>query len=75
MATISHQQARHFNAPEVNIALPVINTLHAMPSISHLSSTQTDLAQLNLHYAIFTPLIILKTMIIMIVFLSLGPTT
>ncbi len=51
MATTSHQQARHFNAPEVNIPLPAINTLHAMPSISHLSSTQTNLAQSNLCYA------------------------
>ena len=42
MATTSHQQATHFNIPEVNIALPTINTLNAMPSISHLSSTQTD---------------------------------
>jgi hypothetical protein len=39
MATTSLQQARHFNAPEVNIALPTINTLHAMPSMSQLSST------------------------------------
>jgi hypothetical protein len=47
MATTYHQQARHFNAPEVNIALPTLNTLHTMPSMSHLSSTQTDLAQTN----------------------------
>ena len=53
MATTSHQQATHFNIPEVNIALPTINTLNAMPSISHLSSTQTDLAQSNLHYTDF----------------------
>jgi hypothetical protein len=53
MATTSHQQTSHCNAPEVNIALPTIHTRHAMPSISHLSSTQTDLAQLNLHYANF----------------------
>ena len=42
MATTALQQARHFNAPEVNIALPPINTLYAMPSISHLSSTATN---------------------------------
>jgi len=53
MATTSHQQAIHFNAPEVNTALPTINTLHAMPSMSHLSSTQTDLAQSNVRYADF----------------------
>ena len=39
MATTALQQARHFNAPEVNIALPPINTLYAMPSISQLTST------------------------------------
>ena len=53
MTTTSHQQARHFNAPEVNIPLPTINILNSMPSISHLSSTQTDLAQSNLRYADF----------------------
>jgi hypothetical protein len=51
MATTSLQQARHFNAPEVNIALPTINTLYAMPSISQLSSTHTNFAQLNLRNA------------------------
>jgi len=51
MANTSHQQARHFNAPEVNIALPTINTLYTMPSMSHLSSTQTDIAQTNVSYA------------------------
>ena len=53
MATTSHQQARHLNALEVNITLPTINTLHTMPSMSHLSSTQTDLAQSNVRYADF----------------------
>jgi hypothetical protein len=53
MATTSHQQARHFNAPEVNITLPTINTLYTMLSMSHLSSTQTDLAQSNVSYADF----------------------
>ncbi len=53
MATTSHQQARHCNAPEVNITLPTINTLHVMPSMSHLSSTQTDIAQSNVRYADF----------------------
>ena len=53
MATTSHQQARHCNAPEVNITLPTINTLHAMPSMSHLSSTQTNIAQSNVRYADF----------------------
>jgi hypothetical protein len=51
MATTALQQARHFNAPEVNIALPTINTLYAMPSISQLSSTATNITQLNLRNA------------------------
>ena len=53
MATTSHQQARHFNAPEVNITLPTMHTLRAMPSMSHLSSTHTDLAPPNVRYADF----------------------
>ena len=53
MATRSHQQARHVNAPEVNITLPTVNTLHTMPSMSHLSSTPTNLAQLNVRYTDF----------------------
>jgi hypothetical protein len=44
MATTSHQQA---------ITLPTINTLYTMLSMSHLSSTQTDLAQSNVSYADF----------------------
>ena len=53
IATTSHQQARHYNAPKVNIALPTLNTLHTMPSTSHLSSTHTHVAQLNLQYTDF----------------------
>ncbi len=51
MATTSHQHASHFNAPEVNINLPTTNTLHAMPSMSHLSFIQTNLAQSNERHA------------------------
>ncbi len=47
MATTALQQARHFNTPEISIALPIINTLYAMPSISQLSSTATNITQLN----------------------------
>ena len=53
MTTTSLQQVRHFNAPEVNIALPTINTPHAMPSMSQLSSTHTNLAQSNFRYTDF----------------------
>ena len=47
MATTALQQARHFNTPEISIALPTTNTLYAMPSISQLSSTATNITQLN----------------------------
>ncbi len=47
MATTALHQARHFNAPTISIALPTINTLYAMPSISQLSSTATNITQLN----------------------------
>jgi hypothetical protein len=53
VATTSHQQARCFNALEANVTVLTINTLHAMPSMSHLSSTQTKLAQLHFHYTDF----------------------
>jgi len=51
MATTALQQARHFNAPEGNIALPTINTLYAMPSISQLSSTATNITHSNIRNA------------------------
>ncbi len=51
MATTALQQARHFNTPEIYIALPTINTLYAMPSISQLSSTATNITQLNIRNA------------------------
>ena len=53
MAITSHQQARCFTAPKANVTVPTINTLHAMPSMSHLSSTQTELAQSHFRYAVF----------------------
>ena len=53
LATTSHQQARCFNALEANITVPTVNTLHAMTSMSHLSSTQTELAQSHFCYADF----------------------
>jgi hypothetical protein len=54
LATTSHQQVKCFNAPEANVTVPTINTLHAMPSMSHLSLTQTDLAQSHFCYADFS---------------------
>ena len=35
----------------VNVSVPTINTLHGMPSLSHLSSTQSELGNCNVHYS------------------------
>jgi hypothetical protein len=37
------QQIRNFNSLMVNVSVPTINILHGMPSLSHLSSTQSEL--------------------------------
>jgi hypothetical protein len=37
----------------VEVSVPTINTLHGMPSLSHLSSTQSELGICNLHYSGF----------------------
>jgi hypothetical protein len=47
------QQIRNFNSLLVNVSVPTINTLHGMPSLSHLSSTQTELGNCNVHYSGF----------------------
>jgi hypothetical protein len=36
-----------------NVSVPTINTLHGMPSLSHLSSTQSELGNCNVHYSVF----------------------
>jgi hypothetical protein len=41
------QQIRNFNSLIVNVSVPTINTLHGMPSLSHLSSTQSELGNLT----------------------------
>ena len=35
----------------VDVSVPMINTLHGMPSLSHLSSTQSELGNCNVHYS------------------------
>ncbi len=35
----------------VNVSVPTINTLHDMPSLSHLSSTQSELENCSVHYS------------------------
>ncbi len=50
---IYQQQVRNFNSLRVNVSVLTINTLHGMPSLSHLSSTQSDLGNCNVHYSGF----------------------
>ncbi len=47
------QQIRNFNSLMVDVSVPTINTLHGMPSPSHLSSTQSQLGNCNVHYSGF----------------------
>ncbi len=47
------QQIRHFNSLMVDVSVPTTNTLHGMPSLSHLSSTQSELGNCNVHYSGF----------------------
>ncbi len=44
------QQIRNFNSLPVNVSVLTINTLHGMPSLLHLSSTQSELGNWNVHY-------------------------
>ncbi len=44
------QQMRNFNSLMADVSVPAINTLHGMPSLSHLSSTQSKLGNCNVHY-------------------------
>jgi hypothetical protein len=37
----------------VNVSVPTKNTLHGMPSLLHLSSTQSELGNCNVHYSGF----------------------
>ncbi len=37
----------------VDASVPTINTLHDMPSLLHLSSTQSELGSCNVHYFVF----------------------
>jgi hypothetical protein len=47
------QQIRNFNSLMVNVSVPMINNLHGMPSLSHLSSTQSELGNCNVHSSWF----------------------
>ncbi len=37
----------------VDVSVPMINTLHGVPSLSHVSSTQSELGNCNVHYSGF----------------------
>jgi hypothetical protein len=37
----------------VNVCVLTINTLHGMPTLLHLSSTQSELEKCNVHYSGF----------------------
>ena len=52
-ANTAIQQARHFNAPEIDVAVPTMNTLQAMPSLAHLSATQSELESSNFRFSAF----------------------
>jgi hypothetical protein len=47
------QQIRNFNSLTVKVSVPTINTLHGMPSLLHLLSTQSELGNFNVHYSGF----------------------
>jgi hypothetical protein len=44
--TTCQQQIKKFRE---NVAVPTMNTLHGMPSLLHLSSTQSELENSNVH--------------------------
>jgi hypothetical protein len=47
------QQIRNFNSLTFDISVPTKSTLHGMPSLLHLSSTQSKLGNCNVHYSGF----------------------
>ncbi len=44
---------RNLNSFSFDVFVPLTNTLHGMPSLLHLSSTENDLTNANVHYAEF----------------------
>ena len=45
------QQIMNFISLMIDVSVPMINTLHGMPSLLHLSSTQSELGNCNVHYS------------------------
>ncbi len=53
MSTSSQQQMRNFNSFSFHVSFPLTNTLHGMPSLLHLSSTENELTNANVCYTEF----------------------
>ncbi len=53
MSTSFQQQMRNLNSFSFDVSVPLTNTLHGMPSLLHLSSTENELKNANVHYAEF----------------------
>ncbi len=53
MSTSFQQQMRNFTSFSFDISVPLTNTLHGMPSLLHLSSTENELMNANVCYAEF----------------------
>jgi hypothetical protein len=53
MSTTFQQQMRNFNSLSFDVSVPLTNTLHGMPSLLHLSSTENELTNANVFYAEF----------------------
>ena len=53
MCTSFQQQMRNFNSFSFDVSVFLTNTLHGMPSLLHLSSTENELTNANVHYAEF----------------------
>ncbi len=53
MSTTFQQQMRNFNSFSFDVSVPLTNTLHGMPYLLHLSSTENELTNANVCYAEF----------------------
>ena len=53
ISTSFQQQMRNFNSLSFDVSVPLTNTLHGMPSLLHLSSTENELTNANVRYAEF----------------------
>ena len=53
MSTTFQQQMRNFNSFSFDVSVPLTNTIHGMPSLLHLSSTENELMNANVCYTEF----------------------